>query len=293
MAGNFPGRERRNVNMRQARYDDGRDERGDAHNDARWGRQQERHGDDGYDSCYAGGRDDRAWQDRREGERYRQRGGEWQARSRASGSGNYASDWSGEQPDARGMGEHPDHTRGGGFGGPQDPYSRGAWEDEAPGVSRGGLGAMPGALPAGRGGQQYGRGLDWSGQQGGDTGRYGGDERRPERSYRGIGPKGYQRSDERLKEVVCERLCDDDRIDASEISLEVENGEVTVEGMVPRRAMKYCVEDVIEQCGVTEIHNRLRVEDRSRTLNSQNASGYEDKASPGRGPGQPRAEHKS
>src|SRR5262249_30469691 len=41
---------------------------------------------------------------------------------------------------------------------------------------------------------------------------------RSAQSYRGRGPKGFARTDERLKEIVCERLTDAPHIDASEIS---------------------------------------------------------------------------
>ncbi len=44
--------------------------------------------------------------------------------------------------------------------------------------------------------------------------------------HRGKGPKGYTRSDERIREDVNERLTDDGMIDASEIEVDVKNGEV-------------------------------------------------------------------
>src|SRR5437867_195160 len=44
--------------------------------------------------------------------------------------------------------------------------------------------------------------------------------------FRGVGPKGYLRSDERLTEVICERLTDDARIDASDITVAVRDGKV-------------------------------------------------------------------
>ncbi len=87
----------------------------------------------------------------------------------------------------------------------------------------------------------------------------GGSERQS--GFRGRGPKGYQRSDERLKEVICEQLTDDPRIDASEITVTVKNGEVTLEGTVNDRSSKYRAEDLVDDCsGVREIHNRLRVQ---------------------------------
>ena len=80
-------------------------------------------------------------------------------------------------------------------------------------------------------------------------------------SFRGKGPKGYTRSDQRLTEHICERLTDDAHIDASEISVEVRNGEVTLTGSVPDRHTKWHAEDLVESCGgVTAVHNRLRVE---------------------------------
>lgn len=236
------------------------------------------------------------------------RGGDYGERERWSGGG-YGG-WEG----SRGYGGGPDHSRGGGFTGPQDSYTRGMQDDEMPAGWRGGLGGMPGGWPGGRGGEQYGRGSDyWRGDEGGHwrgLGRFGsdrwGDESRGQRSFRGLGPKGYQRSDERLKEVVCERLSEDDHIDASEISLEVKNGEVTLSGQVPERSMKYHAEDLIEQCGVREIHNNLRVQSGSRSASttasgmqsgsaaqSGQGSGMSDKASSeGRGAGQS-GSHKS
>jgi BON domain len=79
--------------------------------------------------------------------------------------------------------------------------------------------------------------------------------------YAGIGPKGYQRSDERLREEVCERLTADPDVDASELEVSVQNGEVTLQGTVPARDMKRAAEDCAEAIsGVQQVHNRLRVE---------------------------------
>src|SRR3954466_10239646 len=51
-------------------------------------------------------------------------------------------------------------------------------------------------------------------------------------SYRGRGPKNYERSDERIREDVCERLERDDRVDASDLEVTVEGGVVTMAGTV-------------------------------------------------------------
>jgi hypothetical protein len=78
--------------------------------------------------------------------------------------------------------------------------------------------------------------------------------------YSGMGPKGYQRSDARINEDVCDRLCAAGDIDASEIEVRVDNGEVTLSGAVSDRADKRRAEDLIEHVsGVREVHNNLRV----------------------------------
>jgi osmotically-inducible protein OsmY len=81
-----------------------------------------------------------------------------------------------------------------------------------------------------------------------------------ELSHRGRGPRGYRPSDERLREIICERLTDDPFIDASEISVSVDNGQVTVQGTVQVRQQKYAIEDLIADVpGVAELHNEIRV----------------------------------
>ncbi len=78
-------------------------------------------------------------------------------------------------------------------------------------------------------------------------------------SFQGRGPKGYRRSDERLREIICERLTDDPWVDAQDIHVEVKSGEVTLQGSVPERAMKWRAEDLVDHCGSDlVIHNQLR-----------------------------------
>ncbi len=77
--------------------------------------------------------------------------------------------------------------------------------------------------------------------------------------FRGMGPKNYARSDERIFEEVCELLADAD-VDASEIDVKVEDGEVTLEGSVHDRWSKREAENVACQArGVKDCHNRLRI----------------------------------
>ncbi len=74
------------------------------------------------------------------------------------------------------------------------------------------------------------------------------------------GPKGYQRSDERVKEDISERLYRAYHIDSSEVTVDVRAGKVTLEGTVPSRHMKHAIEDMVDDCpGVVEIDNRIRV----------------------------------
>jgi len=137
--------------------------------------------------------------------------------------------------------------------------------------------------------QAYGRSQQYGSQYGGDQyragygqGQYGQDkygqsgQGMQERSHRGRGPKGYERSDERIKEVICEKLTDAPNIDASNLSVEVKNKEVTLSGTVSSRKEKFAAEELIERCGgVKEIHNQLKVqssEDTSSNLSPQSTS---------------------
>jgi osmotically-inducible protein OsmY len=82
--------------------------------------------------------------------------------------------------------------------------------------------------------------------------RYGG--------FTGRGPKGYHRSDERIREDVCDRLSDDPYIDASDIEVTVRNGEVMLSGSTHSREDKRHSEEIAESVsGVVDVQNNLRV----------------------------------
>jgi len=86
-----------------------------------------------------------------------------------------------------------------------------------------------------------------------------GPERHTERRYP-PGPKGYQRSDERLREDISERLMQARHIDSSDVTVEVSGAKVVLEGTVPERRMKHAIEDLADACpGVQDIENRIRV----------------------------------
>lgn len=78
--------------------------------------------------------------------------------------------------------------------------------------------------------------------------------------HRGKGPKGFTRSDERIKECVGEALTDDDLVDASHIEVSVKDGEVTLTGYVEDRTMKRAAEGCVDRIpGVKDVHNQLRI----------------------------------
>jgi len=110
----------------------------------------------------------------------------------------------------------------------------------------------------GTGFASYGAGMGnfGAGQFGGGMSSYGERGR-----YSGRGPKGWQRSDERIREDVSERLADHPHLDASEIEVTVNNGEVTLSGTVEDRQSKRLAEDIAESVsGAREVHNQLRVQ---------------------------------
>jgi osmotically-inducible protein OsmY len=87
------------------------------------------------------------------------------------------------------------------------------------------------------------------------------------------GPKGWKRTDERLKEDICERLYNTQHIDSSDVTVEVKDGKVALEGSVPQRGMKHALEDLIDACpGVTDIDNRVRVSQGGSQLGQSGAS---------------------
>jgi osmotically-inducible protein OsmY len=218
--------------------------------------------------------------------RSRDAGRGYGAHDRSGGDRDEADNYGGQDPSRRMMGSAYDgygqggpeadrDYRGRGYGSeylhggydPDNDYRRGM-----SGYGGGGMGSIPGA---------FGRSEGDDRRVGDSSQRFRGDQYRPagdeqggfETSghggyagttlmaiHRGRGPKGYIRSDNRIREDVCDRLTDDPHIDASEIDVRVTNGEVTLTGTVTDRTAKRHADDLAERIGgVRHVQNNLRV----------------------------------
>jgi hypothetical protein len=222
----------------------------------RWGREWE-HPD--YERGRRGyGREQGGWD--RQGSGWERTGREWERQ----GAGGY--DWrpereppsSGRGPEGREWGPPP-------YGWRQQNYPWGqqgqegyfGWGRQDRGWEQGeygGYGGYEGERQGSRWGQGYHGGQQGYGREGTQWGQqdYG--------PYTGRGPKGYRRSDERIREDICDRLTEHPAVDASEIEVVVKDCEVTLTGTVESRAVKHLAENMAETVpGVKEVHNQLRV----------------------------------
>jgi hypothetical protein len=87
------------------------------------------------------------------------------------------------------------------------------------------------------------------------------------RAFRG--PKGYRRSDDRIREDVSDRLGENPWLDCSEVEVTVSNGEVTLTGSVKSRQEKFLLEEIADDVsGVSEVHNQVRVKREQQQQNS-------------------------
>jgi hypothetical protein len=177
-----------------------------------------------------------------------------------------ADQYRGDQPrsaDPRGGGERPPH-----WGGPgATEWSEGGWDGRS--------GASEHRRTHGRDlgttGQSYGYDERQPSAMGGGHGH----QRRPH--LIGKGPKGYQRSDARIQEEVSEKLSHG-FLDASDIEVTVQNGEVILQGTVETKADRRIAEDVIEEVsGVRDIDNRLKVK---RGGSTGEGIGHKERMSP-------------
>lgn len=78
--------------------------------------------------------------------------------------------------------------------------------------------------------------------------------------HTGKGPKGYRRSEERIREDICDALEAHAHIDASDIEVKVSEGLVTLSGTVDSRQAKRLAEQAVETVrGIKDINNELRI----------------------------------
>lgn len=79
--------------------------------------------------------------------------------------------------------------------------------------------------------------------------------------YVGLGPQGYTRSDERIREDICDELTRRWDIDPRLVAVTVRDGEVTLKGTVESLEMRRFVDEVASACtGVTQVYDQLRIE---------------------------------
>ena len=75
----------------------------------------------------------------------------------------------------------------------------------------------------------------------------------------GLGPKSYRRSDEAIEDEIYDALTHNRDVDATDIELEVHDGDVTLKGFIDNKFEKRLAEMVVEQvAGVNNVFNMLR-----------------------------------
>ena len=105
--------------------------------------------------------------------------------------------------------------------------------------------------------------LSWFGDEDAERRRHIDDlrEGRGVGKFRGRGPKNYRRSDERIREEINDRMTESEWLDASDIEVFVQAGEVTLSGTVDSRYAKRLAEDIADSVsGVGNVQNNLRVQ---------------------------------
>jgi hypothetical protein len=118
-----------------------------------------------------------------------------------------------------------------------------------------------GSAPGDRFWSQYGRQFAGPGDRPGrQDARFGAGSGQAGGRFSGHGPRGYQRSDERICEDACELLTRHGEIDAREMDVEVHSATVILRGTVDSGRTRRLAEELIEDIpGVRDVQNELRV----------------------------------
>lgn len=118
-------------------------------------------------------------------------------------------------------------------------------------------------------GEQYGLDPRTEGQRHWmeDHSRFDPDRARMRRGpYAGRGPKNWAVSDERLRDMVSERMAHHSHLDASDIEVDVSDCEVTLRGTVDNRLQKRLADDIADRVpGVRDVHNHLTLRRETET----------------------------
>lgn len=210
-------------------------------------------------------RPEQSWQDRERSA--------WQNRNLQQG---HEQSWQGASP------WHERSDRGGSYGQGTQSFSGssggGAYENRGYSSGRStlgsenrGYGASGAQDPFGT--SQRGYGSEQFGYAGGGSDMGIGERSSNRGPHFGKGPKGYKRSDDRIREEVCEALYHQGHIDASDVEVKVTNGEVVLTGTVSDRREKREIEQMLDQiAGVEDVKNEIRVK-REETGASSNVAG--------------------
>ncbi|WP_165373343.1 BON domain-containing protein [Sorangium cellulosum] len=101
----------------------------------------------------------------------------------------------------------------------------------------------------------------WAGQELGGPSFHPGGPHRGLSGARGRPPEGYRRPDERIREDLREQISECPDLDASDVEVKVQDGEVTLSGTVRERRFKHQIEALAERVsGVTDVRNEIRLQ---------------------------------
>jgi len=147
-----------------------------------------------------------------------------------------------------------------------------------PGSEQFGFGSETEFGSSGYGGNRWGQGTSgFEGMSAGRNQNQGRQGQATQGQHSGRGPRNYKRSDQRIEEDINERLTEHGTLDATDIEVTVQGGEVTLKGNVENRQAKRLAEEVAEGVsGVKDVTNQIKVQQQS---SSEGRSGTDGQTS--------------